>query len=122
MSMIDCRSFISLNVAIANIKALRSDEVVQRTLAECKAYGVKLRTLALCVPQTWSRRETPIQDYLSPILDETVEEESVETLFALEAQCQAQHLISKYPRELKDCNELMVLDFGGHSMVFLPSS
>ncbi|KAG6354683.1 hypothetical protein INS49_004701 [Diaporthe citri] len=89
-----------------------SNKVVQRILGKCKATGVKLRSLALCVPQTWSRRETPIQEYLGPILDETVSTERVETMFALEAQCQAQHLISKYPRELRDCNEIMVLDFG----------
>lgn len=83
----------------------------------CETSNIKLRSLALCVPQTWSRRETPIQEYLGPILDSTVTIEGVETTFALEAQSQAQHLIKNYFRELKSCDELMVLDFGGHSMV-----
>lgn len=116
-----CQPSILLNVSSADTNVPRSNKVVQRILDRCKAAGVKLCSLALCVPQTWSRRETLIQEYLGPILDETVAAERVETMFALEAQCQAQHLISKYPRELRDCNEMMVLDFGGHSMVFHPS-
>lgn len=91
----------------------------------CRTSNIKLRSLALCVPQTWSRRETPIQEYLGPILDSTVATERIETrietTFALEAQSQAQHLIAKYFRGLKDYDELMVLDFGGHSMVPLSS-
>lgn len=101
---------------------MSSNEVVQRILTMCKTSNVKLRSLALCVPQTWSRRETPIQEYLGPILDSTVATEQtdthIETTFALEAQAQAQHLIAKYFRGLRNCDELMVLDFGGHSMVF----
>ena len=110
------------NDTSADITTPRSTQVAQRILTTCRNSGVKLRCLALCVPQTWSRRETPIQEYLGPILDEAVATEGVETTFALEAQCQAQHLISKYYRELRDCNELMVLDFGGHSLVLAPSS
>lgn len=101
---------------------MRSNQVVQRILSQCEVAGVKLCSLALCIPQTWSRRERPIQEYLGPIFDQTVATPSVETTFALEAQCQAQHLISKYPRELRGCNELMVLDFGGHSMVLIRAS
>ncbi|KAG8164136.1 hypothetical protein KVR01_006054 [Diaporthe batatas] len=92
------------------------NEVVQRILSMCKASNIKLRSLAVCVPQTWSRRETPIQEYLGPILDRTVAIDGVETTFALEAQSQAQYIIKHYFRQLKTCNELMVLDFGGHSM------
>lgn len=126
ISMFDCQSCISFTISSADTNVPRSNKVVQRIFDKCKAAGVKLRSLALCVPQTWSRRETPIQEYLGPILDDTVDKNTVpgkyvETTFALEAQCQAQHLISKYPEELRDCNEMMVLDFGGHSMVLDPS-
>lgn len=125
--MFCCQPCILFNVSDTNTNVLRSNKVVQRILGKCKEDGIKLRSLALCIPQTWSRRETPIQEYLSPILDKTVASELVatdlvETMFALEAQCQAQHLISKYPRELRDCNEMMVLDFGGHSMVIIDPS
>lgn len=104
---------------ISDTKAPRRNQVVQRILSKCETTGVRLRSLALCIPQTWSRRETPIQEYLGPIFDRTVAAHAgpLEVTFALEAQCQAQHLISKHPRELSGCDELMVLDFGGHSMV-----
>ncbi|KAL1860372.1 hypothetical protein Daus18300_009285 [Diaporthe australafricana] len=92
------------------------NQIVQRILDQCKEAGVKLRLLALCIPQTWSRRETSIQDYLSPIIDKTVAGKDIEITFALEAQCQAQYLIHKYPRQLRGYDELMVLDFGGHSL------
>lgn len=120
--MLECHICILLSIVSADIIATRSNQVVQRILSKCQAADVKLCSLALCIPQTWSRRENPIQDYLSPIFDETVATQCVETTFALEAQCQAQHLISKYPRELRDCDELMVLDFGGHSMVIIRAS
>lgn len=110
------------STASTDINPTRSKQVVQRILGQCEVAGVKLCSLALCIPQTWSRRERPIQEYLGPIFDQTVAAPSVETTFALEAQCQAQYLISKYPRELRGCNELMVLDFGGHSMVLIRAS
>lgn len=92
------------------------DQITDR--AQRQWDGFKLRTLALCIPNTWSKREKRVQDYLSSILD-AVGVGFAETTFIFEAQAQAQYIIYKHPFELKGYTYLVTLDFGGHSMVCL---
>lgn len=83
--------------------------------ARAEEEGVEIRSIALCIPNAWSTHKCNIQDYLGPILDKTVLDQSIEFVFTFEAAARARYVI-KYWRQLKEFTYLMVLDFGGHFM------
>ncbi|KAJ0124770.1 hypothetical protein J7T55_006111 [Diaporthe amygdali] len=91
-------------------------DIVNKTLTKGLEEEFEIRTIALCIPNAWSARENKIQEYLSPILDKTVAGKNIEFTFMFEAAARAQYLLSRYSRQLKNYNYLMVLDFGGHFM------